>query len=173
MKKLFILFIAVAGFVGKSYAQPVSTNASATIVTPLLLSQGTNELQFGIINPGVDGGTLVIHPDGSAPTPSGTVTLIAGKPRTPADFDVIGTPDATFTITHSDGPITLTSPSSKTMTAGNFTTTYLTPLNVGTIGNGGTVTFTVGATLTVPAGADLDAGVYTNTGDLTVTVNYN
>lgn len=162
--KIFAFSILAMALSAKSFAQSSATaEASATIIQPISISKVT-DMNFGNIAAGT-GGTVVLATDGTR-TQTGGITLpVSAGTVAAAGFTVSGDVDRTFSITLPSS-ITLTN-GTDNLTVNDFTST---PSTTGTLTEG-TATVSVGATLTVPASAP--AGVYTNTTDLTVTVNYN
>ncbi|MCX6222973.1 MAG: DUF4402 domain-containing protein [Bacteroidia bacterium] len=171
MKKLFILFIAVAGFGVSSYAQVNATATStATIVTPITITK-TIDMNFGNVSVNGSLGTVILAPAGTRSVTGGATTPATAGTVTAASFDITGQANYTYSITLPVGltPVTLTHTNlTNTMTAGTFTSS---PTPTGTLSAGGLQTVTVGATLNV--GASQLAGVYTSGTPFTVTVNYN
>lgn len=172
MKKLkfFTLAIAILGFTSASFAQSTASvnnsSAAATIHSPITITN-TTSLNFGGVVSSAAGGTVVLAAGNSARTAAG-VTIPEGLKGTVASglFTVGGQKSAAYSITIPTAPITITSPASKTMTVGTFTSTKAS----GTIDpSSGLDTFGVGSTLNV--GANQDPGVYT--GIYIVTVQYN
>ena len=169
MKKLFIIFIAVAGFSVSSFAQ-VSANATstATIITPIAI---TKEVDMNFGNVAVNStaaGTVILAPAGTR-TKSGGVSLpsTAGT-VTAASFTVTGASGYVYAITLPSTDVILTrNTGTETMAANAFTST---PSATGTL-TSGTSTLAVGATLNVSAAQA--AGVYVSGTAFTVTVNYN
>ena len=168
MKKLFILFIAVAGFGVSSYAQVNATATSAaTIVTPIAISK-TVDMNFGNVSVNSNAGTVVLAPAGTRSVTGGVTTPATAGTVTAASFTVTGESGYTYAITLPATATTLTRTGfSETMTADTFTST---PTPTGTL-TGGTQTLLVGATLHV--GASQVAGAYLSGTAFTVTVNYN
>lgn len=164
MKNKFIALVTlVMGISAASMAQSEATaTATATLVTPIAISK-TVDMNFGTVAASSTAGTVVLGADDVA-TPSGGVSLPGGTP-TAAQFSVTGEGTSTFSITLPSS-ITLVS-GTNNLTVDNFVST---PSATGTLA-AGAATVKVGATLNVPASAP--AGTYTNTTDLTVTVNYN
>ena len=160
LTKILALLTVMVAFSAATHAQVSATaNASAVIFTPLTISS-TVEMDFGTLA-SAGGGTLVLNLDNSL-TPSAGVTVIAGTP-TAASFTVEGISGATYSISI---------PASITLADGGNTMTVnpITNNSTGTL-TGGEDTFAVGGTLNVSAGQL--PGTYTNTTDLTITVNYN
>jgi hypothetical protein len=172
MKKITLLAIlAIAAFSNNVNAQATATaTATATIVTPIAIAK-TVDMSFGNIAVTGTGGTVVLSPDDtSTRTKTGGVTLpqSAGLVSA-ASFDVTGTAGYVYSITI---------PTSLTLTHTDNTTTMTVTVIENNIGEAGTLDATtgkqnilVGGTLNVLA-SQL-AGIYSNTADLTVTVNYN
>jgi len=168
MKKLFILFIAVAGFGVSSYAQSATATSTATVVTPITITK-TVDMNFGNISVNGTGGTIVLAPAGTRTATGGVVTPSTAGTVTAASFDIAGQANYTYAITLPGSATTLTHTNTvDTMTADTFTSS---PTPTGTLSVGGAQTLTVGATLHV--GASQLAGVYTSGTPFTVTVNYN
>jgi len=146
-------------------AGPTSTanaGADATIVTPIAVInvQGT-KLSFGTIASG-DGGTVTVDADGviSSSDPN---MLITGSTGSAAGFHVTGEAGLAFTA-NVDSSVTLSDGTHPDMTA------TLVPYGIATNLDGtGIEDFTVGGTLTVPAGQG--AGSYNGT--FSVGVYYN
>jgi len=161
--KLFALAVLILGFSANSFAQSISApaTASATLLVPLSIAK-TTDMSFGTIASTGTAGTVVLdYANGT--TVTGGVTKFGGTITT-AQFTVTGDTDKTFSISH-PATITLT---------GSVAGTLEVAINnqLGTSGTlvSGTKVINVGGTLTVPA--NTVAGVYSNTQDLKVTVNY-
>jgi hypothetical protein len=161
--KFFTLSALAMTFSAASFAQSSATaNATATLVTPIAISK-TVDMDFGTLAASGTIGTVVLGTNDVA-TPSGGASLVSGTP-TAAQFSVTGEGTSTFDISLPSS-ITLTT-GTDNLTVDNFVSN---PATTGTL-TAGAATVKVGATLNVPANAP--AGTYTNTTDLTVTVNYN
>jgi len=167
--KLFAIAIVILGFSATSFAQVDATaTASATIITPIAINK-TVDLNFGNISVSATGGTVILAPSlAGARSTTGGVTLptVTGT-FTAAKFVVTGLGNSTYSISLPAAPISLSDGASHTMAVGTFTST---PSTTGAL-TAGTQDVYVGVTLTV-AGLQA-AGLYTNSTDLTVTVNYN
>ena len=164
--KLFAIAIAVIGFATTSFAQVTATaDASANIIGPISIMKNTN-MSFGnvAVSPTV-AGTVVLDV-ASARTKTGGVTLpvITGTVAA-AKFTVSGQTGTTYAITL-PASVVLTN-GGNSMTVDNFLST---PSGAGALA-AGTQEIFVGATLNVVAGQV--SGLYTNTSDLVVRVNYN
>ena len=165
--KLFALAAVMFGFSLTSNAQSAtstSTTASATIVAPIAIADGT-ELMFGNIISDGTASTVTIAPDGARTATAGA-RFSTALPGTfgASSFVVTGEGNSTYAITLPiDGAISLAGPATSTaMTLSSFT-------SVGGTLAAGTETLTVGATLNI--GASQLPGAYSGT--YTVTVSYN
>ena len=153
-------------FVAQANAQPNSTtiNPSLTIVQPITITKTVGkDLLFGKFSAYVSArGTVILTVDGQR-SKTGDITLIEGVTYGAAEFKVEGMADATFDLTL---PTTATLTNNQyDMTVSNFVTSIIgTP----TIGSNGSLTFTVGATLT----KDVDTPRGTYAGTFSLTVNY-
>jgi hypothetical protein len=142
-----------------------SATASATILAGISITK-SQDMNFGRLNPGSGGGTVVLSTAGVV-TPSGDVTKLAGVTPTAATFSVAGETGYTFSITLPTTDYIINDGNSHEMTVNLFTSD---PASTGTIAGGGT-TLKVGATLTIATGQI--SGIYTNLTGFNVTVNYN
>jgi hypothetical protein len=163
--KLFAIAIAVIGFSATSFAQSSATaDATATLITPISIAKDV-DLNFGTISSSATDGTITISNAGVASQTGGATLISGGAARTAAKFTVTG---------ESGSTITVSCPTTINLTSGSNTLVVnaIAPDSGATtaIGSGGTKVINVGGTLVVP-GASV-GGVYTNTTDLTVTVNY-
>jgi hypothetical protein len=164
-----IIMLILIAFSTAAVAQESATaSSSATIVSPIGIAQSV-DMNFGNVATNGTGGTVVLTTGGSTSI-TGGVTLPANTGTvTAAAFAVTGEADYTYTIALPSGAITLEDGAGtpNQMTVGTFVSD---PLTTGAL-TSGAQTVNVGATLNV-AGGQI-AGTYTNTTDLTVTVNYN
>jgi hypothetical protein len=165
--KIISLTIAMLALTISTFAQVSATaTTSATVITPIAITK-TTDMNFGniAVSPTV-AGTVVLAPAGTR-TKTGGVTLpaVAGTVAAAA-FNVTGLGTSTYSITLPSS-ITLNGVPSGTMTVNTFTST---PSGTGAL-TAGAQTVSVGATLNVAAAQA--AGTYSNTTDMTVTVNYN
>ena len=168
MKKFGILFIALIGFVVTANAQATATaDAAATIITPISITKNTN-LNFGNVAVSAStAGTAVISTAGAVTGFLGVTIPTAGGSPTAATFTIDGEGTNGFSISFDNSSILLTKSGGGTMTVDNFVSS----LGASSSLVSGTKPLAVGATLNVGAGQA--AGLYENTGDLSVTVNYN
>lgn len=162
-KIMGLVLVALGASATASAQSDATASATATLITPISISK-TVDMDFGSVAASATAGTVVLGTDGVA-TPSGGVTLPGGTPAA-AEFSVTGEGTSTFDITLPSS-ITLSDGGTNTLTVDSFTSN---PATTGTL-TAGAATVKVGATLNVPA--NTPAGTYTNTTDLTVTVNYN
>jgi hypothetical protein len=169
MKKLSVLFslvaiLTIASFTAKAQVSATATS-SANIIGPISITKNI-DLSFGnvAVSPTL-GGTVVLAPAGTR-TQTGGVTLpvITGS-VTAAKFTVSGQSGTTYAITLPASVVLANGGNSMTVDA--FTST---PTATGTL-TSGTEEIFVGGTLHVAAAQV--SGLYTNTSDLVVTVNYN
>ena len=171
MKKLFAFGILLFAFSAGAFAQVSATAAaSATIVTPITISN-TLSMEFGnvAVSPTV-AGTVVMDPAGNrTPTAGVTLPAVTGTVRA-ASFNVGGTPNYTYSIDITPATATITN-GGNSMTINNWTSNPDWQVTEGTLNGSGAQTITVGGTLNVAAGQA--AGPYTNATAVTVTVNYN
>lgn len=164
MKPFFrFLFVAITmvTFTLSVNAQTSATatgNAAAVVIAPITLTAG-NTLHFGTVYN--TGGTVIIS---TAGVRSGTCPVSAAAPlHSAGTFTVGGETGLTYTTTvPADGVVTITN-GTDNMSIDGFGHNA-----TGTIVSGGE-TFSVGATLTVPAG--VSTGTYTGTYDVTVAYN--
>jgi hypothetical protein len=175
MKKALIIFSAIimmAAFSTNLMAQPnsVTTTASANVVIPLTLVQVSN-LCFGTMtSPGSGSATVVLSPNGNITGNGGGIVLLSQTPTpTVGSYTVTGQPNTYYNIYLPTSPVTITNPSSNTMTIDSWQTSENNYGTVGLLNGNGTDAFTLGATLHV--GQYQSLGLYTGT--FPVTVNYN
>jgi hypothetical protein len=171
MRKInsIIAIIAVSMAVSATaFAQETATaTTSSTVVTPISISN-TAGLLFGNIAVNNVGGSVVIAPDGTRTQTDGVTLPATTGTFNAAQFTVGGQDGYTYSIQLPEASFNLTDGSStETMPVTNVISD---PTTTGQLSSSAQV-ISVGAKLTV-AGSQA-AGTYTNTTDLTVTVNYN
>lgn len=169
MKKLLAIAIVILGVSSNLFAlTPVdaTAKASATIIGPITIAK-TSDLNFGnlAVN-GATAGTAILTATATPTvTTTGGVVVVAGGTTTSAQFTVTGVATYGYTISR-PATVTLSDGASHDMV---LTLTSLPATS--SIPASGSETLIVGGTLAV--GATQAAGVYSNTTDLKVTVNYN
>lgn len=155
---LAAVFATVSTLSVSATAATATGNASANVLTPIAIAQGT-ALNFGTFA-GNGAGTVVMTAAGVR-SATGSVLLTSGVTPSAASFTVTGTGSATFGVTY---------PASFNVTNGTGGTMPVTVTGAatGTLVSG-TVALPVGGTITVAA--NQAAGAYTGT--YTMTVEYN
>ncbi len=135
-------------------------SATATILAPIVVTHTPGAaLKFGKFTAGT-GGAVVVSPAGSASV-TGGVALVLGSSSAADGFLVEGDPNRGFAILTAAGTVSFAG------TSLAFTT--LPSAATGSLNAVGAAGFTIGGTLSVPAG--VAPGSYT--GSYSVTVNYN
>jgi ABC-type oligopeptide transport system substrate-binding subunit len=168
IKSLFMIIIMNTVITGAVAQKTATASSSATIVTPIGIAQSV-DMNFGNVATNSTGGTVVLTTGGSTsitggltlPTNTGTITAAA--------FEVTGEANYTYTIALTMGAIILQDDAGtpNQMTVDSFVSN---PDATGAL-TSGVQTVNLGATLNVAGGQA--AGIYRNSGGLTVTVNYN
>jgi hypothetical protein len=154
--------IAAASFAGSAQAATTATgNATAEVLSSLTVTS-TADLLFGQIAANT-GGTVTVNADA---TVASSGTLIATGSRSPAAFNVAGSPNAMVLVSLPTTPVNLTrSGGTETMSLGGFNTNPGGAFQLDGTGNG---LFHVGGTLNV--GNAQVAGAYA--GSFQVSVEY-
>ncbi|MFB0903113.1 MAG: DUF4402 domain-containing protein [Nonlabens sp.] len=168
IKSLFMIIIMNAVITGAVAQETATASSSATIVAPIGIAQSV-DMNFGNVATNSIGGTVVLTTGGSTSI-TGGLTLPANTGTiTAAAFEVTGEANYTYTIELTIGAIILQDDAGtqNQMTVDNFVSN---PDATGAL-TSGVQTINMGATLNVADGQA--AGVYRNSGGLTVTVNYN
>lgn len=155
MKKI-VLAAAAAMISVPAAAAPGDTattqgTATATIVAPISITHQAAALDFGVLVSPTTSSTVTVVGASSTVTNGDAVWLSGGSSDS---FQVGGQAGRSFSIVTSGG------------TMGGMTFTTTAPAS-GTIGAGGTVLFSVGGVLTIPA--NQAAGTYNATYNATVT----
>lgn len=162
--KIFALSLVVLGFSATTFGQSLSdaASASATLLVPISIAK-TTDMNFGTFASSGTEGTITLD-YANATTVTGGLTKFGGTIST-ATFTVTGDSNKAFSISHPES-IVLTG-----SVSGSLTVNLVNEL--GTTGTlvSGTKVIKMGGSITVPA--NQVAGVYSNTADLKVTVNYN
>lgn len=161
---LFIFFVT-----SEAYSQAsVTAQAFAEVISALTATE-TSQLNFGKFSPEVQGGQVIVTPDGIRTT-NGSVILSGGIANS-GIFYITGTPDAAFSIQLPVGPAVLTHQnSSKTMVVSNWVSYPQAGNGTGILVNGQQFVY-LGATLNVGSIIDNPVGLYS--GAFTLTFAYN
>nr|NQU90936.1 DUF4402 domain-containing protein [Bacteroidota bacterium] len=159
---LFLMTIAVESVQGQATSASATSNATATIITPIALTN-TQPLAFGNIAASTTAGTVTIATAGTRSSLGGVTPSAIGVFNN-AIFTVEGQGDATYAIALPAS--TTISNGTETMTVDNFISD---PSSTGLLSSLGAQTMNVGATLNV--GISQAVGNYTGT--YSVTVSYN
>lgn len=165
---LFILFVFLF-FSSKVFSQAsVSAQAFAEIISVLTATE-TAQLNFGKFSPEVQGGQVIVTPDGIRTT-NGSVILSGGIANS-GIFYITGAPDAAFSIQLPNGPAVLThQSSSKTMMVSNWVSYPHAGNGTGVLVNGQQFVY-LGATLNVGSIVDNPVGLYSGAFNLTFAYN--
>ncbi len=161
LRKIILAVIVLLLMVKTGMAQASITAQAFAEVIEVLTATETDQLNFGRFSTDVNGGDIVISPDGSR-TIQGSLNGVGG-PYGPGVFQVTGAPDASFTVQLPAGPAVLVhQQTNKTMLVDDWVTDP--PLDNGpaTLINGSRV-ISLGATLNVGSYDDNPVGVYTGT----------
>jgi hypothetical protein len=168
IKSLFMIIIMNAVITGAVAQETATASSSATIVAPIGIAQSV-DMNFGNVATNSIGGTVVLTTGGSTSITGGLTLPVNTGTITAAAFEVTGEANYTYTIELTIGAIILQDDAGtqNQMTVDNFVSN---PDATGAL-TSGVQTINMGATLNVADGQA--AGVYRNSGGLTVTVNYN
>jgi hypothetical protein len=173
MKNCVLLFLGLALLIGisanKAQAQATATaHAFAEIIAALTATE-TSQLNFGKFSPEVQGGQVIITPEGNRST-SGSVILGGGIANS-GKFYLTGAPDASFSVQLPSGPAILTHQNSnKTMLVSGWVSTPQAGNGTGKLDNGQQFV-SLGATLQVGSIIDNPVGLYSGTYNLTFAYN--
>lgn len=163
----FVLLFSLGSRVAFSQSS-VTAQAFAEVITALTATE-TSQLNFGKFSPEVQGGQVVVTPEGIRST-SGSVILSGGTANSGV-FYITGTPDAMFSIQLPDGPAVLThNNSSKTMAISNWITYPQAGDGTGILESGQQFVY-LGATLNVGSILDNPAGMYSGVFNLIFAYN--
>jgi hypothetical protein len=164
---IFILFLLLFSANARSQST-VTAQAFAEIIEALTANE-TDQLNFGKFSTDVNGGDIIINPDGSRSL-QGSVIGVPG-PHSQGVFQVTGAPEASFTLQLPDGPsILVHQESSKTMFVENWVSDP--PVQNGpAVLTNGSKTISIGATLSVGSYDENPVGMYSGTFQLTFAYN--
>lgn len=169
MTRKFILMLVLGLFAGKVWSQSsVTATAYAEIIAALTANE-TTRMHFGKFSPEVQGGQIILSPDGNRTT-NGSVILGGGMSQ-PGVFTLTGEPDATFSIQLPQQPAYLIQPgTNNTM----MVTEWRSEPPAGQSGStleSGIQLVSIGATLNVGSIQDNPVGMYTGTFNVTFAYN--
>ena len=169
MLRFILPLLVVFSFCTKAYSQAsVTAQAFAEVISALTATE-TSQLNFGRFSPEVQGGQVIVTPDGIRST-NGSVILSGGVAKS-GIFYITGAPDAMFSIQLPTGPAVLTHQNSnKTMVVSNWVSYPQAGTGTGILTNGQQFVY-LGATLNVGSLIDNLAGLYS--GAFTLTFAYN
>jgi hypothetical protein len=154
---------------GNVWSQATITAQAFAEVIEALTAYETEQLNFGRFSPEMNGGNVVLSPDGMR-SAQGTIILASG-PHNPGKFTLTGAPEATFSIQLPPGPAILTHQgSNKTMIVEDWVSDPPADAEALTLPNGSRI-ISVGATLSVGAVEDNPVGLYAGTFELTFSYN--
>jgi Domain of unknown function (DUF4402) len=138
--------VAAASFATSAQAATTATGTATAEVLSSLTVTATADLQFGQIAANT-GGTVTVNADS---TVASSGALISTGTRSPAAFDVVGSPNAMVVVSLPAAPVDLTrSGGTETMSLGGFNTNPNGAFQLDASGNGA---FNVGGTLSVASG---------------------
>jgi hypothetical protein len=138
--------VAAASFATSAQAATTATGTATAEVLSSLTVTATADLQFGQIAANT-GGSVTVNADS---TVASSGALISTGTRSPAAFDVVGSPNAMVVVSLPAAPVNLTrSGGTETMSLGGFNTNPNGAFQLDASGNGA---FNVGGTLSVASG---------------------
>ena len=169
MFKYLLLILVPLLYSAGAYSQAsVSAQAFAEVISALTATE-TSQLNFGKFSPEVQGGQVIVSPDGIR-TANGSVILGGGTANS-GIFYITGAPEATFSIQLPDGPAVLTHQNSnKTMLVTNWVSNPLPGSGTGVLVNGQQFIY-LGATLNVGSMLNNPVGLYSGAFNLTFAYN--
>lgn len=152
--------VAAASFATSAQAATTATGTATAEVLSSLTVTATADLQFGQIAANT-GGSVTVNADSSV---ASSGALISTGTRSPAAFDVVGSPNAMVVVSLPTAAVNLTrSGGTETMSLGGFNTNPNGAFQLDASGNGA---FNVGGTLSVASGQV--AGAYSGTFQVSV-----
>jgi hypothetical protein len=169
MFKHLLILLVILTFSLRTYSQAsVTAQAFAEVISALTATE-TSQLNFGKFSPEVQGGQVIVAPDGMRST-NGTVILSGGMVNS-GIFYITGAPNASYSIQLPTGPIVLTHQNStKTMMVNNWVTYPQAGTGTGVLVNGQQFVY-LGATLNVGSMIDNPVGLYSGAFNLTFAYN--
>lgn len=161
---LFSLLISAS-----AVAQSTITAQAFAEIIDALTANETNQLNFGRFSTDMNGGDIIINPDGSRAI-QGSVIGVA-SPYGPGIFLITGAPEASFTLQLPDGPAVLIhQESNKTMFVENWVADPPVENGPSVLSNGNRIV-SIGATLNVGSYDANPVGIYSGTFQLTFAYN--
>lgn len=173
VSRIFGIVIIIIVFDFSVFAQSrASATASATIISPLILTHDGTDLNFGDLSvQHSTGGTVILSPDGTR-TFGGCVTLPGNIGSVSAAvFGVSGQANHSYSVTLPANCLLTHTNNNDNMIVDHFTSSPSTSNGAGILNSNGMQTLYVGATLNVAA--NQTAGLYTSGTAFTVIINYN
>ncbi|MDO9257182.1 MAG: DUF4402 domain-containing protein [Bacteroidales bacterium] len=169
MSRYLILPLLIISISSRIYSQvSVTAQAFAEVISALTATE-TSQLNFGKFSPEVQGGQVIVAPDGIRST-SGSVVLSGGISKS-GIFYITGAPDAAFSIQLPSGSAVLVHQnSSKTMIVSNWVSYPQAGNGTGILANGQQFVY-LGATLNVGSTLDNPVGLYSGAFNLTFAYN--
>jgi hypothetical protein len=169
MLRYILPLLVILSFSSRAFSQAsVTAQAFAEVISALTATE-TAQLNFGKFSPEVQGGQVIVTPDGIRST-NGSVILSGGIANS-GIFYITGTPDALFSIQLPNGPAMLTHQnSSKTMMVNNWVSYPPSGNGTGALANGQQFVY-LGATLNVGSILDNPVGMYSGAFSLTFAYN--
>ena len=169
MSRYLLLLLFVVSCSSGAFSQAsVTATAFAEVISALTATE-TSQLNFGRFSPEVQGGKVIVTPDGIRTT-NGSVILSGGMVNS-GIFYITGAPEAAFSIQLPNGPAILThNISSKTMIIDNWISFPQAGKGTGILANGEQFVY-LGATLNVGSMLDNPAGLYSGAFNLTFAYN--
>ena len=169
MLRYILPLLVILSFSSRAFSQAsITAQAFAEVISALTATE-TSQLNFGKFSPEVQGGQVIVTPDGIRST-NGAVILSGGIAKS-GIFYITGTPEAMFSIQLPNGPAVLTHQnSSKTMMVNNWISYPNAGNGTGVLANGQQFVY-LGATLNVGSVLDNPVGVYSGAFNLTFAYN--
>ena len=169
MLRYILPLLVILSFSSRAFSQAsITAQAFAEVISALTATE-TSQLNFGKFSPEVQGGKVIVTPDGIRST-NGAVILSGGIAKS-GIFYITGTPEAMFSIQLPNGPAVLTHQnSSKTMMVNNWISYPNAGNGTGVLANGQQFVY-LGATLNVGSILDNPVGLYSGAFNLTFAYN--
>lgn len=169
MTRKFILLLVLGLIGGRVWSQAAITGTAYAEIIAALTANETTRMHFGKFSPEVQGGQIILSPDGNRTT-NGSVILGGGISQ-PGVFTITGQPDATFSIQLPQQPAYLTRPgTNNTMMISEWQSDPPAGQAYATL-ESGIQLVSIGATLNVGSIQDNPVGMYTGTFNVTFAYN--